>query len=150
MSRRRQAREVVLQLLYERDINPCPDPEFPLEFVAEQIGSVEVRAFAIDLFEGVRRERQKLDEAIERAAENWRLSRISPVDRNILRIGCYELLFSGQTPAKVAIDEAIELAKRFGTADSPRFVNGVLDQVLAQRDQKGQESPRVASSSVRS
>jgi len=128
MTSRRRAREVALQLLFERDMNPDANWSLDLQFLEQQLGKGELRGFALRLVEGVLEKRSELDRTIERAAQNWRLSRISPVDRNILRLACYELLH-GSEPPKVAINEAIELAKRYGTADSPRFVNGVLDRI---------------------
>jgi N utilization substance protein B len=81
------------------------------------------------LYDGVVAHLVDIDQRLTQAAENWRLQRMPAVDRNILRLGAFELLHSADTPAAVAFDEAIELAKRFGTADSPAFVNGVLDQL---------------------
>ncbi len=91
---------------------------------------------AKSLVGGVRRRRAEIDAALERIAENWSIQRMAPTDRNVLRMGAYELL-CGETPATVAIDEAIELARRFGGAKSPAFVNGILDRLL--RDAKGTE-----------
>lgn len=132
---RRRGRELALQALYQRDVTggeggaaagelwrhfdepdsaPAPD---------------EARAFAAELVSGVLETRERLDALIGTAAENWRLERLSQIDRNILRIGAYELLYRPDVPPSVAIDEAIEIAKRFGSDDSATFVNGVLDQV---------------------
>ena len=85
--------------------------------------------FAGGLLQGVRRNRQEMDVLIERAAANWSLHRIASTDRNVLRLGAYEVLYS-DTPDRVAIDEAVELAKRFGSAQSAQFVNGILDRLM--------------------
>jgi N utilization substance protein B len=89
-----------------------------------------LRQFAQNLVDGVRAKREPIDQIIEQVAQNWSLTRMTPIDRSILRIATFEVLFGLETPPKVAIDEAIELAKRFGTAESARFVNGVLDRIV--------------------
>ena len=89
----------------------------------------ETRARAETLARGAQRDVAALDAAIASALTNWRFDRVAAVDRNILRIATYELLHEPQTPSAVIIDEAVEMAKRFGEADSPAFVNGVLDAV---------------------
>ncbi len=89
----------------------------------------EGQAFANELVLGIGRELAKVDEAIRAASENWRIERMPRVDRNVLRLGAYELLFLADVPRRVTINEAIELAKRYGDAGSPAFVNGVLDRI---------------------
>jgi len=106
----------------------------PMSAVAEGFWRVrtttdETRAMAERLAAGTQAHLQALDEAITAAARNWRFDRIASVDKSILRLGAYELFNEPQTPAAVVIDEAIEMAKRFGEADSPAFVNGVLDAI---------------------
>ncbi len=130
MARRSRARDVALQLLYELDRNEVVPDDRDREFVASRLRGESLRQFALELVTGVRTKRQQLDELIGGAAQNWSLGRMTPVDRSILRLATFEMLFSADTPPKVAIDEAIELAKRFGTADSPRFVNGILDRIV--------------------
>ncbi len=92
-------------------------------------GMPHMRAMAERLARGAHARAADLDQAIAEAATNWRLDRIAPVDRTILRLGAYELMAEAGTPAAVVLDEAVELAKRFGEADSPAFVNGVLDAI---------------------
>ena len=133
MTARRRAREVALQLLYESDRNPHAPSGLTARFVEQRLRGPELRQFAADLVAGVASKRPELDARIEAVAQNWTLSRMSPVDRSILRLATYELLFRPDVPRKVAIDEAIELAKRFGTVESPRFVNGLLDQIVGPR-----------------
>src|SRR5262249_32558407 len=88
------------------------------------------RAFANQLVRGVRAHLQELDAELARASRNWRLERMARVDRNLLRLALYELKYSEDVPAKVALNEAIEIAKRYGTAESSAFVNGILDRCL--------------------
>lgn len=135
MVRRSLARDVALQLLYEEDLNPEFERQAAEQFVAERIASPEVQQFARDLVAGVRTKREQIDRLISEIAEHWTLERMSPIDRNILRLGAYELLFT-EIPPKAALDEAIELAKRYGTGQSSQFVNGILDRVLAFREEQ--------------
>ncbi len=129
MTKRSKAREVALQLLYQRDLNPHVDRADIEAFVGERLRGEALQSFCFDLFDGTVSHQEEIDRSITEAAENWRISRMPPVDRNVLRLGAFELLFSSETPAAVAFDEAIELAKRFGSKDSPAFVNGVLDKI---------------------
>ena len=130
MGRRRKARELALQLLYELDVRGEPDPG-PIadEFWRHQPVAEEVRAFADSLARGTAANRPKIDELITRFAERWDLSRMAVVDRNILRAGIFELLWGQGTPPKVVINEALEIARKFSTEDSTRFINGLLDRV---------------------
>jgi N utilization substance protein B len=130
MNRRSRAREVALQLLFQHDFNP-QIPRADLErFGADRLGNPELAAFCLGLYDGVQAHAADIDQRLAAAAENWRLPRMAAVDRNVLRLGAFELLYQPQTPPKVALDEAIELARRYGSADSPAFVNGVLDRLL--------------------
>jgi N utilization substance protein B len=129
MTRRSRAREVALQLLFQRDFNPTVARADIEQFFQQRLRGTALQTFAQGLFDGVVAQLEDIDRRITAAAENWRLHRMPAVDRNVLRLGAYELVHSQETPAPVAFDEAIELAKRFGSADSPAFVNGVLDQI---------------------
>lgn len=135
MSRRSRAREVVLQVLYQDDVNPGVPPDVTEGFVRSRLtaGSAtpptELIEFALSLIAGVRRNRSELDALLAKTADNWSLERMAATDRNVLRLGAYEILFT-QTPGRVAINEAVELAKRFGTSHSAQFVNGILDRFL--------------------
>ena len=129
MARRSKAREVVLQMLYQIDVNPDVAAGAVRDMIREQLPDEDLRAFAWSLFAGVRENRAALDARISTAAENWTLARMAPTDRNALRLGAYEVLHS-DTPPRVAIDEAVELAKRFGSAQSAQFVNGILDKLI--------------------
>src|SRR5262245_48428769 len=130
MARRSRAREVALQLLYEADRNPGNEKERDREFVEKRLRGGDLRQFALELVAGVRERIEEIDRVIQQVAQNWTLSRMTPIDRSILRLATYEVLFQSGTPPKVAIDEAIELAKRFGTSESARFVNGLLDRIV--------------------
>jgi N utilization substance protein B len=129
MARRSRAREVVFQVLYQDDLNPRHDPAADDTLVAQRLQAEDLIGFARELLAGVRRHRRELDQLIEQTAVNWSLHRMAATDRNVLRLGAYEILH-GDTPPLVAIDEAVELAKRFGSAQSAQFVNGILDQLM--------------------
>lgn len=129
MTRRSRAREVALQLLFERDHNPGVERAALEQFARDRLKSDELQAFCLSLYDGVVAHLSDIDQKLAGSAENWRLPRMSTVDRNVLRIGAFELLHGQDTPAAVAFDEAIELARRYGSADSPAFVNGVLDRL---------------------
>ena len=129
---RRGARRYALQVLYALDVNPMAstgealatysdDFELPLDARSEE--------FATGLVGGTRAELAKIDDIIQQASRNWRLDRMSRVDRNILRLATYELGHTVEVPTKVVINEAVELAKRFGAAEAPAFVNGILDRI---------------------
>ncbi|HEY2909886.1 MAG TPA: transcription antitermination factor NusB, partial [Gemmataceae bacterium] len=126
LTRRSRAREVALQLLFQADQNPTPAPREAIEeFVRERLhADAGLSVYCLGLFDGVTRHRVDIDGRLAATAENWRLSRMTPVDRNVLRLGSYELLFSpDEVPLQVVLDECIELARRFGSKDSPAFVN---------------------------
>jgi len=120
---------VALQLLFQCDLNPRVVRERIVAYVHAELEDAELEAFAFTLYDGTLRHRLAIDLAVAAAAENWRLPRMAAVDRNVLRLGGYELLFELDTPVTVVLDEAIELARRYGSADSPSFVNGVLDRL---------------------
>ena len=130
MGRRRRARELALQLLYELDVRGEAEPGAIAEaFWARQAVPEEVRAFADILVRGAKLHQGKIDELIGRFAERWDLDRMAVVDRNILRAGVFELLWRTETPPKVVINEALDIARKFSTEESTRFINGMLDRV---------------------
>jgi transcription antitermination protein NusB len=129
MTRRSRARVVALQLLFQRDHNSGVSRADIERFVRERLRDPGLEPFCLGLYDGVVAHLGDIDERLAKAAENWRLPRMATVDRNVLRLGAAELLFTPDTPPGVALDEAIELARRFGAADSPAFVNGVLDRL---------------------
>ena len=135
MSRRNRAREVALQILFEDDVNPRASVEDIEQFVAARLKLPELEQFALTLIQGVRRNQHELDSLLEGIADNWSLCRMAATDRNVLRLGAYEILFT-ETPSRVAINEAVELAKRFGSANSAPFVNGILDKLIPKQEQE--------------
>ena len=129
MGSRHQSRERALQILFQYDIHGKPGvwlDEFWKQFEATD----DVRTFAERLVNGVLEHKADLDMLIGKYATNWKVSRMQIVDRNILRLGAYELLWLDEVPAKVTVNEAIELAKDFGDDEAAKFVNGILDKVL--------------------
>jgi N utilization substance protein B len=139
MTRRSRAREVALQLLVWRDMNPTAPAESVDRFVRDRLRDPTHEPFARRIYDGVIAQQAEIDAAIVAAAENWRLPRMPPVDRNVLRIGVFEMRDTADpSPPAVVINEAIELARRYGSADSPAFVNGVLDQIKSQKVVSGQ------------
>ena len=149
MGKRRMAREMAVQMLYQADLAGSSVPEvthaFDLtDFLRERAldgelqnaaGAAEARdafPYACRLVEGTRGRLEEIDGLIRTQAENWRLERMPAVDRNILRLAVFEMLHERETPKLVVLDEAIELAKKFGSEQSGRFVNGLLDGLLKQ------------------
>ena len=129
MTIRRRAREIALQVLYQLDIVPA-DPQEALTLYFENFHpSEKTREFCRRLVEGVCQEQGEIDRLIEENAENWTLKRMAVVDRNILRLATFELLNCPDIPFKASLNEAIELAKKFGNDDSSSFINGILDQI---------------------
>jgi transcription antitermination protein NusB len=131
MTRRSRAREVALQLLFQRDANPDVPRRAIEQFARDRLGNPEGEAFCLSLYDGVVRSLSDIDARITAASENWKLHRMAASDRNVLRLGTYEIAYAlPPVPGPVALDEAIELARRYGSKDSPGFVNGVLDKVF--------------------
>lgn len=131
-SPRRDGREAALQYLYGNDIQGEVDysPERLEEFWQLRQAKSFAREFATSLIHGVRDHQGEIDEAIRETLENFAFQRLTPVDRNLLRVAAFEVLFADHIPAEAAINEAVEIAKRFGGPDSPSFVNGILDKIL--------------------
>jgi len=129
MSVRRRAREIALQVLYQLDISQ-EDPEQALSVYFENFRpSEKAREFCQRLIEGVYQNREEIDRLIEENAENWTLKRMTVVDRNILRVATFELTHCSDIPFKASLNEAIELAKKYGADDSGAFINGILDRI---------------------
>ncbi|MEU4741724.1 transcription antitermination factor NusB [Actinosynnema sp. NPDC023658] len=134
MGARSKARKRAVDVLYEADLRGTD----PVTLLADRVGSTDVppvNDYTITLVEGVTAHRARIDDLISEHAEGWTLQRMPAVDRAVLRIGLYELLWAGDVPDAVAIDEAVELAKGLSTDDSPRFVNGVLGRIAVIADQ---------------
>ena len=130
MASRHQARERAVQILFQYDIHGQVGPWLD-DFWIQYPLAEEFRLFAERLVEGVRTGRKELDALIGTYATNWKVSRMPIIDRNILRMGCFELLHMPEVPAKVTLNESIELAKSFGDEEASKFVNGILDKVLS-------------------
>ena len=129
-SRRRQAREFALQILYQRDAGGEPLEASIASFWESQgVAQPEIRAFAEDLVRGAERHRESIDAQIQAASEHWDPARMAAIDRTILRLAIFELLHRSDIPPKVSINEYIEIAKKFSTEDSGAFVNGILDRI---------------------
>lgn len=129
MGARTTARESALQMLFALDASAADVEDVIRDYWRETPGDAEGRAFADALVRGVARSVAQIDGLIVAASANWRVERMTRVDRNVLRVGAYELARCPEVPRPVAIDEAVELAKRFGTEESSSFVNGVLDRI---------------------
>ncbi len=129
MGTKRQAREIALQVLYPVDMTELSVDDALARFFANFDAEPKARARAEEIVRGVHEHRARIDELLAQASPRWRLERMALVDRNLLRLCAHELLFDRDTPARVVIDEGVEIAKRFGAEESARFVNGVLDAV---------------------
>lgn len=128
MGTRRQARESALQMLYQFELSGG-DPEVLLGAEVMEELSPEVRDFAVDLVRGVRENLAEIDDLIQSHSTNWKLARMAAVDKNILRVAVFELKNRSDIPVKVTINEAVEIAKKFGSTESGAFVNGILDNI---------------------
>jgi N utilization substance protein B len=131
MGLRREGRELALQTLYALELNPIETRESLRQLRESARVSAAVRAFAEELVTGVMEHREEIDRKIGEQSKNWALARMSRVDLNILRLATFEFLFRDDIPKNVTINEAIEVAKRFGTEESPAFINGILDEIAA-------------------
>lgn len=129
MPLRTRAREVALQLLFQHDLNPTVDRAAVEQFVRSRLRNRDAEPYCLSLYDGIVRYQTEIDQRLAQVSENWRLARMAVVDRNVLRLGAYELLYTPETPRAVVLNEAIELARRYGSKDSPAFVNGVLDRL---------------------
>lgn len=129
MRKRTKARECALQILYQIDITKDSPDNLLSAFWEDKKTESEVRDFATALVKGTVENMQKIDDIITKYASNWKLKRMAVVDRNVLRLSAYELLYREDIPPKVSINEAVDLAKKYGDIDSGKFVNGVLDRI---------------------
>ena len=128
-TKRSAAREAALQLLFTHDLNDGIVREDVMRHLQEQLPDDAERDFALGLYDGTLAHQEDIDTRIAAAADNWRLERIAILDRNAIRLGAYELMHGGAGPAGVVMNEVIELARTFGSPDSPGFVNAVLDRM---------------------
>lgn len=142
MGTRRKSREAALQFLYQNDFVKVADADDDLDltetfhlFCSLYQVNKRARPYALELVRGVLSRIEKIDQLISSAGSHWRLSRIAPTDRNLLRIAVFEMTLKEDVPAQVAINEAVEISKRFAGEESPRFINGVLDAVRSNLSQ---------------
>jgi len=129
MSSRRRSREMAIQVLYQIDMAQSEIGEALRLFCEHFKAPDSIRNFAFELANGVHQYREEIDALIRRFSEHWRLERMSAVDRNILRLAIFELLYRVDIPAKVSINEAVDLGKKYGSEDSGSFINGILDRI---------------------
>lgn len=132
MGERRRGREAALQMLYQADLVGLTSREVVGLYWEHLASSRDGEDFANALVHGCMNEEELIDTTIRAASEHWRLERMPRVDRNILRLGVYELLRLSDVPRRVTLNEAVELARKFGTEHSPGFVNGVLDRIASE------------------
>jgi N utilization substance protein B len=145
MGARTSAREAALQMLFAIEASALPADQVIRDFWRELPGDPEGRPYADETVRGVTSRLVELDEHVRKASHNWRLERMTRVDRNVLRIGTWELIEHAEIPRAVVLDEAVEVAKRFGSEDSGKFVNGVLDRIaddLGRSDPEGDGAAR--------
>lgn len=129
MRKRTKARECALQVLYQIDIRKDSADGLFADFWETEGAESDVKNFAESLVRGTASNIVKIDEMISKYASNWKLNRMAVIDRNVLRLAVYELLFCKDIPSKVSINEAVDLAKKFGDVESGKFVNGILDRI---------------------
>lgn len=142
MGTRRISREAALQFLYQEDLTIGPGDQYGYDLAERfemfcslfQINK-KARPYALELLQGITTDLEQIDARISESASNWRLSRIAPTDRNLIRIAVYEMAEKKDVPFQVAINEAVEIAKRFAGDDSPKFINGVLDAIKSSQQQ---------------
>ena len=130
MGSRRKARELALQMLFQKDLSGNEPASIIKTFEDLEKAKPNIRDFAIRVFHGTLENMEKIDAMIVEQADNWRIERMAVVDRNIIRMSIYEFLHENDTPKLVIVDEAIEIAKKFGTDKSSQFINGILDGIL--------------------
>ncbi len=130
MMKRRQAREHILKILFQREFHPTP-----LNELIDETASND--PYVAEILNGIEKSQTEIDQLISAKAEGWRLERLVSVDRNILRMSIYELLYRHDVPGEVAINEAVELAKKFSTEHSPTFINGILDRIWKEQKNAG-------------
>lgn len=141
MGSRRDARESAVQILYQLDFNPAELDPTLASFWQERKVSAKTKLFVEELVRGVVANRLRVDEVIVKSAQNWELPRMATVDRNVIRLAVYEMLFREEIPHAVSINEAVAIAKNMGDVGSGRFVNGVLDRVRRDIESNTQPAP---------
>ena len=129
MGARRKAREIALQMLYQMEVNPG-ELEAALELFWKGLSASQpVKEFVNRIVQGVHVRQEEIDNLLAKHSEHWRLARMDMVDKSILRMGVFEIMFCADIPARVAMNEAVDLGKKFGAAESGAFINGILDKI---------------------
>lgn len=141
MGSRRDARESAVQILFQLDFNPAELDTTLESFWLERKMNTKTRLFVEELVRGVLLHRARVDEVITKCAQNWELPRMATVDRNVIRLAVYEMMFRQDIPHAVSINEAVAIAKNMGDVGSGRFVNGVLDRVRRDIDSAASAAP---------
>ena len=145
MGKRREGREAAIQFLFQSDLNPAANHEEEIDAFWKLLETTAaVREYADALIRGVLANREAIDTRLKQCVANYELHRIAAVDRNILRLAIYELLHCDDIPPAVIINEAIEIAKRYGSKESGRFVNGVLDRIRADLNRPARQSQPIS------
>jgi len=143
MKNRRKARELAMQALFYMDMSQNDSKEAIKLLCENFVTSKRNLPFFLELINGVIKAMSEIDSIIERFSSNWKISRMSIVDRNIMRLAVYEMLFCGDIPSKVSINEAIDIGKKFGTKESGAFINGILDSIRIALEEKKLSSPDI-------
>ncbi len=136
MGTRRKSREIAIQILYQLEINETDIDDAVSTYWDAYDPSPDLKEFSSHILKGVFRHRKEIDSLISKTSNHWSLRRMPPVDRSILRAAIFEILYCPDIPIKVSIDEAIELAKKYGTEKSSAFINGILDKIAHQYPDK--------------
>ncbi len=134
MGKRRSSRELAMRFLYQAELNPRNPKEQMKEFWERNPCQEDIKAFTEDLVEKIFAKKEEIDALLEKYSENWPLSRMAVIDRNLLRLATCEILYYKNVPPKVAIDEAVEISKKYGSVESPNFINGILDRIMKERE----------------
>jgi len=142
MGRRRSSRQLALRTLFQIDVGRMSADEAMATSLSGGDGAADTQVFARELVEKVVENRPCIDQLIGKYARGWTLERMANVDRNILRLAICEMLYFGDIPPSVSVDEAVELAKKYSTAESGRFVNGILGSLVRHLDEKRQEAEK--------
>ena len=137
MGKRRSSRELALKFLYQYELNAGNIDEQVRLFLERNSLQYEVEVFMKELVIAILKQMKEIDAIIQKFSDNWVIDRMAIIDRNILRMGTCELMFNFSTPPKVAINEAVDIAKKYGNEDSPEFINGILDKVYKETGKKG-------------
>jgi len=137
MGTRRQARELAMQALFYMDIQKDASEEMLEYFCGCFCPSKKSRPFFIKLVNGVLGAKDQIDALVERFSQNWKINRMSCVDRNVMRIAVYEMIYCDDIPPKVSINEAVDIGKKFGTQESGAFINGIMDSIRGTLEKEG-------------